>query len=207
MSHVIRLDNDEKQAQFFVENSSKDPMPVMISVKERQQKIDGSETTPETNDIIVFPPQIIIPANEKRSIRVTWKGQTPSQEKSYRLIAEQIPLEVKKEKTKGSGIKMLLKYVAALYVDPGKTKPELHIVSIKHSKKNLQITVENRGTKHAPMLNPELTFKMGKKEVVLKNEQLKGLSGENLLAKSKRTFLLPPNKAITTDAIGTLSID
>src|SRR5690606_17266971 len=113
MSHVIRLDNGEKQAQFFIENSSKDPMPVMLSVKERQQKIDGSEATPETNDIIVFPPQVIIPPNEKRSIRISWKGQAPEFEKSYRLIAEQIPLDVKKEKVKGSGIKMLLKYIAA----------------------------------------------------------------------------------------------
>lgn len=207
MSHTIRLNEKEKQAQFFVENQSTEDMPVLITLAERIQKEDGSEETPTTQELVAFPPQLIIPAKEKRSIRVSWKGETPKHERAFRLIAEQLPLDVKKEKTKGSGIKMLLKYVAALYVNPGKTKAELHITKVNSTNKNLLVTIENKGSMHAPMLNPIVTLTKDKQKVVLKGDLVKGLVGENLLAKSTRTFKLPANKNVDGSFAGKISID
>ena len=207
MSQTIQLDKKQNSAQFFVENSSDEPIPVLFTITERIQKMDGKEEMPNTNELSVFPPQLIIPPKEKRAVRVLWKGRIEQQEKSFRLIAEQLPLDVKKEKSKGSGIKMLLKYVAALYVNPGKTKAVLNIKNINSTKANLMITIENNGTMHAPLLNPVLSFTKDKKTIELKSEDLKGLVGENILAKSTRVFKLAPNLSITNDSIGSIDIE
>lgn len=207
MSHSIKLDEKEKQAQFFVENPSDEPMAVQITLTKRIQKEDGSEETPKTDELTAFPPQLIVPPKEKRSIRVTYKGEKPEYEKSFRLIAEQLPVDVKKEKKKGSGIKMLLKYVAALYVNPGKTKHDVHVTAIKRSGKSLKLTLENRGTTHAPMLSPELVLEKGDTKIVLKDQALKGLVGENILAKTKRTFILPDHAEVNESFRGKLIIE
>lgn len=207
MSHSINLDENEKQAQFFVENPSSEPIAIQITLTTRQQKEDGSEENKETDELAAFPPQLIVPPKEKRSIRVTYKGTKPEFEKSYRLIAEQLPVDVKKAKKKGSGIKMLLKYVAALYVDPGDTKYDVQVQAIKRDGKSLKVTIENRGTTHAPMLRPELTLEKGDKKIVLKEKALKGLVGENILAKTKRTFTIPDNPQVDSSFTGKLRIE
>src|SRR5690606_36446863 len=182
ISHSIKLDEKEKHAQFFVENTSDEAMAVQITLTTRSQNEDGSETNSKTDELTAFPPQLIDPPKEKRSIRVTYKGEKPDYEKSYRLIAEQLPADVKKEKKKGSGIKMLLKYVAALYVDPGKTKYDVKVIGINRVAKSLKLTLDNTGSAHAPMLTPELILEKGDTKIVLKENALKGLVGENILA-------------------------
>lgn len=201
MSQSLRLDENEKQIQFFVTNPTEVPMPIVVRVTAREQKQDGSENTPETNLVDVFPPQLIIPPNEKRAVRVSWKGsEKPQKELAFRLFAEQVPLDVnKKSDKKKTGIKMLLKYIAAFYVDPGNTEPKLHIASFQSSKQGLKVTLQNQGSKHAPLLKPELIFIKGKEKISLKEQELKGLLGENILAGSTRTFTLPAKAQITKE--------
>lgn len=206
MSQSINLADKQKQAQFFVENNSNEPMPILINVYKRVQKIDGKEDMPETSDLQVFPPQLIVPSKQKRAIRVTWKGEATSKELAYRLVAEQLPLDVSKTKKKASGIKMLLKYVAALYVDPGDTKANLQVVSVKNDNKNLLVTIKNKGNHHAPLINPTLTIK-GKEDIKLTNDQLKGLAGENILGETTRLFNIPTHPKVISGSKGIISLD
>lgn len=207
MSQSINLDEKQKQAQFFVENDSDEPMPILINVYKRIQKVDGKEEMPETSDLQVFPPQLIIPPKQKRAIRVSWKGSAITKEQSYRLVAEQLPLDVSKTKKKASGIKMLLKYIAALYVDPGDTKAQLKVKAINNNGKDLLITVENEGNHHAPLINPTLILKVKDGEIKLSGKQLKGLAGENILGETTRVFKIPTNAKVNTGSKGTISLD
>ncbi len=207
MSQSIHLSEKQKQAQFYLENNSSEPMPVIINVYARIQKIDGKEETPQTKDLEVFPPQLIIPPKQKRSVRVSWKGSKPNKELSFRLVAEQLPLDVSKKKKSGSGIKMLLKYVAALYVDPGETKSILKVIDIKKNKKEISITLKNEGSRHAPLINPILSLTNGSNKIKLQGDQLRGLAGENILAETTRIFNIPLSSQVSSEMKGTISVD
>ncbi len=203
------MEAGQKQVQYLLDNPSGEPMAVEIALRERIQKEDGSEDNPPTKQLAAFPPQLIIPPKEKRAVRVSWVGPALAQgtaEKSFRVVAEQLPLNVDGKKQKGSGIKMLLKYVAALYVNPGSTSPEVQVVKLEPGKE-LKVTVENRGTEHAPLTNPTLTLTKGSQKIVLKDGAVKGLAGENILAGARRVFTLPAVPAVTPDFKGTLKID
>lgn len=206
MSQTIEQGDGVKQVQYLVDNPTTEPMAVEIALKERIQKEDGTEENPATKDLAAFPPQLIIPPKEKRSIRVSYMGAKLAKEKAYRVIAEQLPLEVDGKKRKGSGIKMLLKYVAALYVNPGDTAPQLK-VKVVDNKDQLKLAVENQGSMHAPLTRPTLTLVKGDKKIVLKGDQLKGLAGENILAGAKRNFSVPAVKDVDNSFTGSLKIE
>ncbi|MBY0515834.1 MAG: fimbria/pilus periplasmic chaperone [Bacteriovoracaceae bacterium] len=207
MSHVIELKNNEKQAQFLLDNPTSEPMAVEVSLRDRIQKEDGSEETPVTKDLTAYPPQLIVPPKEKRAIRVQWRGEKPKLEKSYRLIAEQLPLQVDGKVKKGSGIKMLLKYVAALYVDPGETSSKLEVIKIEPTDKDLQITVINKGSRHQLLKDPVLVLSHKDEKIKLSENDLKGLAGENLLAGATRIFKIPSQTKVNSKFQGVLKVD
>jgi fimbrial chaperone protein len=208
MSQTIDLGDGQKQALYLVDNPTTTPMAVEISLRERVQKEDGTEEHPVTKDLSAFPPQLIVPPKEKRTVRVNYLGGKPGVEKSYRVIAEQLPLEVDGKARKGTGIKMLLKYVAALYVDPGETTPKLMVEKIEVAQ-DLAVTVANTGSQHAPLTNAKLTLTSpSKKKMVLEGDSLKGMAGENILAGSRRVFRLSvPAGVDSTYSAGALKID
>lgn len=190
MSQTIELSQGQKEAQFLLDNPTNEPMAVVISVTDRKQKTDGQEDNAKTSELIAFPPQLILPPKEKRTIRVQWTGEKPNLEKAFRVVAEQLPLKVDGKKQKGSGIKMLMRYKAALYVNPGETEASLVLGVIEESKDGLKVHIENKGSQHRLLLNPTLSVTAGKKTINLNGEALKGLAGENVLAGSKRVFTI-----------------
>lgn len=206
MSHVIELDANQKQAQFLLDNPTNEPMAVEISLRERRQKEDGTEDTPVSKVLAAFPPQLIIPPEEKRTVRVQWLGDKPKGELAFRVVAEQLPLQVDGKKKKGSGIKMLLKYVAALYVNPGDTEANVQVVELIPGEQ-LQVVVENKGNRHKLLTGAVLTLTDGKEKIQLKGEALKGLAGENVLAGSRRVFRIPAQSRVTKGFKGTLKVD
>lgn len=189
MTTSIYVDEKQRSAQFYLENDSDQPIAVTATLLKRDINIDGNEInqTP-SNDISVYPTQLIIAAREKRSVKVSWTGKNISQEESYRLVAEQLPIELQKEKTKKTSIKVLLRYVAALYVTSDQFKSEVSVKDVAVKGKDVVFTLENSGKKHQILSNLNLKI-TGDKSVELSSEELKGMSGENILAESIRSFV------------------
>jgi fimbrial chaperone protein len=208
MTQTIDLSNNQKKTQFQIDNTTSEAIPVSIKVYKRIQKIDGTEEMPETNDLKVFPPQLIIPKGEKRTIRVDWiSKEKPTMENSYRIVAEQVPVDINEKDQKSSGIKMLLRYMAALYVNPGKTKAQLSIVKIENTKDKTKITVQNEGSKHQHFsANFDISFKVDKKTIPLPKEHRKIFEGQNILAKSIRIFEMPLINGLSAKSEGTIKI-
>ena len=192
MSATIDLGENKKSFNFVIENESNQPLPVQISLFQRQVKENGEDVLLETNELSAFPDQLIIPAEQKRSVKVTWTGNEKEVkvEKAFRFVAEQLPLNLKKGEEK-SGVKMLLKYVASLYVTPKGSKSD---VSCSYSE--LQLRCENRGNKHQLLFFKSLSLADNKTTIKFSEDDLKKLNGENTLALSKRDFNLSFKKEI-----------
>ncbi len=206
MSQSIDPEAKIKQGQLLLDNPTENPMAIEIRAAERIQKPDGTEEMPDTSELMVYPPQLIVPPKEKRTIRIQWTGQTPPKEKAFRIIAEQLPLNVEEKKNKKTGIKMLLKYIAAFYVTPQSAQSKVEIESIE-SKEKLFITVVNSGTKHQLLQNAVLSLKNEKKTLQIEGDALKGLIGENILAGSKRVFQISIPKDFSAGMKGSLKFD
>ncbi len=194
---------------FTLENDSDSPIAVELTLRGRVPGLTGEETQPELTDlpVSIFPAQVIIPAKEKRSARVSWTGKTPPvQELPLRLIAEQLPINLSKEENgEQGGIKVMMRYVAALYINPGKTKSDIQVDSFSVSPEGVRAKLINKGSRHQILNNASLIFTSSKdksKKIELGVEELKQLQGENLLPGFAREFLIPHNertKKINTD--------
>lgn len=195
MSASIGVKKDNDNSLFYLENDSDQPIAVQVSIAKRDMDFNGIESNSKIgNEINVFPTQLIIPANEKRSVKVFWSGkELPSKELSYRLIAEQLPIDLEKAKNKKASIKVLLRYMAALYVNANDYSADVYFVGLKKIDNKIAFEFENKGKRHQVLANLHLKIvdEKKKKELSLAPEDLKGMTGENILAESKRIFLLP----------------
>ena len=192
MSTSIGVKDKTNSALFYLENDSDQPIAVTASVLKREINAEGVETNQKIEgEITVYPSQLIIPPNEKRSVKVTWVGKTvPTSEAAYRLVAEQLPIELDKNKKQKASIKVLLRYVAALYVEPENFSSEVSLKKMEMDEKSIAFFVANTGKKHQVLAN--LTLQVtGKKSFSISSEELKNMSGENVLALSERVFRFP----------------
>lgn len=197
MSQSIDVGEGRKGGQFMIENEGATNIAVELTVKERQMDENGSETLLDTKDIAIFPPQIIIPPHEKRTIRVTFTSKEElSAEKSYRVIAEQLPLKVDKKTKDQAGIQMLMKFVAALYATPAGAKPDVKVLEQTSNGKELVLLLENKGNRHQLLNNPVVKYLHEGAKGEIKAGELPGLTGENILAGKKRKFIIPSSKVI-----------
>lgn len=196
MSATIELKDNQTYFNFIIENETNQPLPIQVSLFERGLKDNGEDDLKETEEITAFPDQLIIPPEQKRSVKVAWTGKTKDLkiEKSFRFIAEQLPLDLKKAKSEKSGIKMLLKYVAALYVNPEGTESN---VSCELNEK-YELVCENSGSKHQILTFKSISLEDAKKKIDLTKEELQKISGENALVGTKRTLKLSAVKDIKT---------
>ncbi len=208
MSQSIDLGEQRRGAQFLIENDGASNIAVELSVRERRMGEDGTETLNETTDITVFPPQIIIPPGDKRTVRVSYTlKDMPEKEKNYRLIAEQLPLKVDAKTKDQAGIKMLMKYVAALYATPPNTRPDIKLLSYKKTGDELLLELENQGGRHRLVTNPVLRYEKEGIKGELRSADLPGLGGENVLAGHRRLFRIKSLKTIPPGAKVDLRID
>nr|WP_198557140.1 fimbria/pilus periplasmic chaperone [Enterovibrio nigricans] len=68
-------DHGAKSEQFFqINNTTGLPLPLEISVKERNIVGDEEETLKDTDDFFVFPPQALIPPGKTQMVKVKYLG-------------------------------------------------------------------------------------------------------------------------------------
>lgn len=200
----------ESSQAFEVANASQEqPVAVELYMAKREIAIDGSETyIPEEaeNDFLIYPPQTYLKPGEAQTVRITWLGDpNPPQELAYRLIAQQVPLDTDTQSTNIQGrevnVTTLVRYAGSVYITPEGATPNVTLDNVVHQKSEtgedeLVITFHNQGTAHT-LLN-DLTLGItpanptkNSPTITLTPEMLIGISGENILAQSKRQFRLP----------------
>jgi fimbrial chaperone protein len=206
MSLTINPESGSNSSIVFLENDSSQPIAIQMSVNKRLMDRSGKEEMPEElEQLQIFPNQLIIPPFEKKSVKVTWIGKSGKEnsnekniEKAFRIIAEQLPIDLEKEKKRKRGnVKILLRYVGALYVDLGKTQSEVQLKKFTTTKKELNFIIENKGSKHQVLSNLKLVFiKKGNPDIQIDSKDLKNFAGENILAQSERDFILLKDKKL-----------
>jgi fimbrial chaperone protein len=140
----------------------------------------------------VFPAQVVLQPGQVQTVRVQYVGVAAlDRERAFRLIAEQLPIDVGQAPQNGGRMRLLVKYVASVYVVPANVKAVLAVTDTRlvseGSARWLQVTVNNEGNTRKILKD----LKVEVAGVTLAGEQLKGMEGENVLARTTRVFRVP----------------
>ena len=197
---------------YLVENDSSEPTAVQIGVVRREQAEDGTETLSQADDqFLIFPAQLILLPKEKRIVRVQWLGPVkPEKELAYRIVAEQLPVELNKPAEAKNNLRLLVRYLTAVYIVPPGIHPNLaRDVVVERAepgrdpegRQTMDVTLANRGPAHIHLRNIRLTARSSGdgKTVTLSSQRLTGsMLGENILAGSVRRFSMawPPELGV-----------
>lgn len=178
---------------FRVDNESSNRVAFQITVRTREMDDTGREVNRPAGDLFtVFPPQGTISPGQSQNVRLVWRGTpNPDHELSFRLVAEELPVNFTPEKNKAQ-IKVVLRYMAAVYVRPRTAKPNLQVTSFTRTEaSSYALTVTNAGLAHQSLMRPRLalTDARGQSREV-PADALNPLESENVLARQARRFVL-----------------
>lgn len=203
---TFRASGPESVQTFRLENPGEEPVAIEISIARRAMNLDGTDAlTPDEENFVVVPTQVVLRPKQVQAVRVQWVGAgAVDEEASYRLIAEQVPVDVEGQAKEGGRLRMLVRYVASLYVAPVGAKGEIVVESVQRRSgegeaPQLELVLHNRGTGHLVLREPRLTLRAGSSPPVALAPA--ALAGQNLIAGARRRFLVDAPSGLEDGAL------
>ena len=191
-----------------ITNSHDVPIAIEVRAYRRQQMPNGEDTlTPEEEDLLIYPPQMVIPPQTSQSFKVQWVGDpAPTRELAYRIVTEQLPIKFTQEIEAGSNADLTVRYryEAALYIVPSNAEPSARLTSISRvtaedGSEQLELRIASEGTMRAILDTPRVTVKGTSGEsVVLSGEQIQPLDGFNVLPGVERIIRIAAPAGLPT---------
>ena len=182
-----------KQRSHLITITSRDKEEIPIRIKAVSWEIakDGKDIRGDTSDIILFPGQFVLNPNEKRVIRVGARTKTkPAIEQSYRILIQEVPVDLKERKGTESGVRLITSYATAFYITPQKPHSDIQVKSAQRTADGLVLRLFNNGNAHSHLYQLTLVLAQDGKMVNFDNEKyLPHFINENLLANSERDFI------------------
>ena len=192
---------------FQVENDRDEVVTVTIAMALRKVDIDGKETLVPTEDFTVFPTEIVLQPKASRVVRAKWMGDpSPTSELAYRIIAEETPLNVRRE-TPGASVFLTVRYVGSIYIVPKGGRADVVVASAQAARNaqgqpQLDLVLENKGSRHAILDAPSVTVTAGGVSKTLDKAAIdKALTGENILARTQRRVVFPWPSGLPVGAV------
>lgn len=187
---------DGTMKTYTIINDSDDQIAISLSVLQRDQDSNGNEVRSDASaEFLISPSKIIVNPQSTYVVKVQYRGSsTVTVEKSYRLMAEQVPYSLGKSQTTQSMFNFLYVYATSLYVTPSEEVVKIDISSVKarvdeSGNQVMDVTIRNRGNVHQILLDSVLTVSdaSGNKVVLSDSEQLSGIDSINILARKTIT--------------------
>ena len=128
---------------FRLENNTAEPAAVEMVIKSRAMAINGDDVLGDADDqFSIFPPQLVLQPGQMQSVRVQYTGAASiDKERAFRLVVEQLPVDLGETPQDGGRMRLLVKYIASLYVVPRNVRALLSVSEaqiVKEHAKNPQ---------------------------------------------------------------------
>ncbi len=187
---------------FRLENEAAEPVAVRISMLSRRSDAEGRElNAPADSLFVVYPPRAVLAPGSAQAVRVQWKGPAALEsEQCFRILVEQLPVDFGgQEKQKGS-IRVLFRYLGAVYIVPAGAAPDVVLSSSAPAvdaagRRGLALEFANRGTAHVILGEMSVAVSTGREPgsptLAFGPKELAGISGENILPFASRRYFLP----------------
>lgn len=148
---VLKLDSKQQIISFSMTNKSDTKMTFQLSAV-KWNKMNGIDSTTDTNDLIITPPIVSIPPGAEQVVRVGSRNHAiyPT-EASYRILLRQLPgnssnkyLDIKNFST----VKVLLSLSIPLFIAPVQEIKNINWDIKKISNNKLRLKLSNKGNVH-----------------------------------------------------------
>ena len=187
-------------ATFHFRNEGSEPIAIRMKVLTRALRPDGTEeNNPADASFEIYPERLALEPGASAVVKLRYTGSDKiDRELPFRFVAEQVPVDF--GASGGSGIKVLFRYVASLYVGLPSFKPSIAVSARPDKgpggKAGFSIEIRNEGTRHAVVtgLSVELALADGSL-LALSEADLKALSDLNYLPGTSRRVFVPDGRA------------
>ncbi len=209
-------EKDKTAGRLTVDNDSDEILPLEFYIVKRSITENGDpiyDTNLEEEDFVIFPEQMLLEPGEKQTVQINYTGDpSPTIEHAYALMSEVLPVPTASlDEDERSSLNLSVRYASMLYVRPtnqeAKLSTELSFVELEKDEEQMSmlgITISNNGLIHARLVDPVLAIKWGENnELKLNKDELTPLDQTILLAKAKRSYLIPWPQQIPRDAAAT----
>ncbi len=131
MLSEIDLQDGQGRARFTVRNEYGRPVAVQIEARTREIDIHGNEGREPTDALAVYPTQLVLDAGERQQIAVEWLEGRIDKERAFRVIAEEVPVDLEDRSDSRARLRMNMRYVTSLYIRPEGAAPDIRITEAK----------------------------------------------------------------------------
>jgi fimbrial chaperone protein len=185
---------------FRVVNTQGEQIAVRVRMLTRSVDEAGNEVRGDASgEFLVFPSTLTLPAGGSQAIRVQWLGpEEIAEEKAYRIVVEQVPVDFADEVSGGVDITIVFRYIGSVYVKPPGAKPDLVLAeSVREFNETelvgMRLVMANQGTAHG--IPDDLSIRLDYHEeqtgvtesIELGPEDLPAFYGHNFLAGTDRS--------------------
>ena len=148
-----------------ITNTHQVPIAIEVKAFKRNQRPDGSdELILDEEDLIIFPPQMVIPAGQSQTFRVQWVGESaPERELAYRIVTTQLPInfDVPEVDGRSADLAVNYRYEAALYIMPPGVEPLAELLSARtvvaeDGTRQIELEIASIGSMRAIIEQPTL---------------------------------------------------
>lgn len=153
ISRVFAPTGSNATQSFEIINSGADRIALTVSMLTLERDEAYVETNRDADDeFLVYPAQIVLSPGKRQTVRVTWLGDAkPTRELTYRIVVEQVPIELLDPKAKLSPepegrLRVMLAYRGTLFIRPPKASPKITVEARPAPNNALEVTLVNRGT-------------------------------------------------------------
>ena len=186
---------------FHVANEGTGRLAVQFAVYSRASSLEGVELNTDASDLFtIYPTSAFIEPGASASVKLQWHGPAHLLvERCFRFVAQNVALDAGLAKT--SGIKVMFRYVASVYVGGAAVTPKLETTVLgterKQGENGYTIEIVNNGSRHVVVdsASLEITTPEGD-SVQLDSEQLEFLSGFNYLPGCPVRLFIPRSEAV-----------
>lgn len=203
ISQVFEPIGEESTQSYEVINNTDESIAVEVSMVVREMNLHGEESyTPAEDDFLIYPPQMILAPDEVQTVRVTWLGDPePTQELAYRLVAEQLPINLIDPDAPvpnriSAEVKLAFRYLGSVFIRPQGVAPTVDLVSVEpvtgaNGEPMLAVTLNNQGTGGARLSDWQLQLTSQGTTVNLTPALVDEIRGQMILPQHTRQFVIP----------------
>ncbi len=156
----VHLSASERAGAITIVNTDERPVNLQLRIYQWSELEDGQEQLDKTDDILVSPPAITVPAGASYTVRVARPAVTPvNGELSYRLLIDELP-QPDDPRTVGQGIKMVLRNSLPVFVTDAKAMAELKW-AVWQDETGVHAQARNQGKRHAKIADLTLQTATG----------------------------------------------
>ena len=156
----LHLSATERAGAITIVNTDERPVNLQLRIYQWSELEDGQEQLDKTDDMIVSPPAITVPAGASYTIRIARPAVAPvNGELSYRLLIDELP-QPDDPRTVGQGIKMVLRNSLPVFVTDTKAMADLKW-AVWQDEAGVHAQAQNRGKRHAKIADLTLQTATG----------------------------------------------